>query len=67
VGTVTNPAGVGVAMAPAFDSAGLDPVAWADLVGGGFPVVVNGTATSAFANGSSTADLETTFGFLGYR
>lgn len=67
VGAVTNPAGVGVAMAPAFDSAGLDPVAWADLVGGGFPVVLNGTATSAFAGGASTADLQATFGFLAYK
>ncbi len=67
VGTVTNPVGVGVPMAVTFDSAGLGPVAYADLVGGGFPVVFSGTATSAFATGSATADLKATFGFLAYK
>jgi hypothetical protein len=67
VGTVTNPAGVGVPMAATFDSAGLGPVAYADLVGGGFPVVVSGTATPTFAGGSFTADLKATFGFMAYK
>jgi len=67
VGTVTNPAGVGVPMAVTFDSASLGPVAYADLVGGGFPVVVSGTATPTFAGGSFTADLKATFGFMAYK
>ncbi len=67
VGAVTNPAGTSVAMAPAFDSAGLDATAYADLVGGGFPVVLSGTAAAGFAAGSATADLKTTFGFMAYR
>ncbi len=67
VGTVMNPAGAGVAMAATFDSTGLDPAAYADLVGGGFPIVFSGTATSAFATGSATADLKATFGFVAYK
>jgi len=67
VGTATNPVGVGVPMAVSFDSAGLDPVAFADLLGGGFPVVLSGTATPAFSGGNETADLTATFGFMAYK
>jgi len=67
VGTATNPVGAGVPMAVTFDSAGLNPAAYADLVGGGFPVVLVGTATTPFANGNFTADLKATFGFTAYK
>jgi hypothetical protein len=66
-GTVTNPVGVGFPMAATFDSAGLDPTAYDDLVGGGFPVILSGTATSGFAGAGATADLKTTFGFMAYK
>ena len=67
VGTAVNPAGVGFPMAASFDSAGLDPTAYDDLVGGGFPVILSGTATSGFAGAGATADLKTTFGFIAYQ
>jgi hypothetical protein len=67
VGAAANPVGVGVPMAVSFDSAGLGPVAFADLLGGGFPVVLSGTATPAFPGGNETADLTATFGFMAYK
>ena len=66
VGTATNPVGVGFPMVPTFDSAGLALAAYSDLLAG-FPVVLDGTATSGFAGGADTADLKATFGFIAYR
>ncbi len=62
-----SPAGTAFPMTATFDSTGLDPVSYGDLVGGTFPVVLGGTATSAFATGNDSADLQVTFGFIAYK
>ncbi|HZY04104.1 MAG TPA: hypothetical protein VFF02_11450 [Anaeromyxobacteraceae bacterium] len=65
-GVATSPVGVSFPMAAGFDSTGLGPPAWSDLLAG-FPVVLDGTATSAFATGNDTADLQVTIGFEAFK
>lgn len=66
-GTTTTPVGANVILTGGFDSTGLNATAYGDLVGGTFPVLLNGTATSTFAGSSDTADLVVTFGFVAYK
>ena len=62
-----NPAGTGFPMAATFDSAALPAEDYAELLGGSFEVDLGGTATTAFAGGSETADLVVTFGLVAYK
>jgi hypothetical protein len=64
VASVTSPTGTGpVPMAVTFDSTSMTPADFGDLVGGAFKVVLAGTATTDFANGSAKADLTATLTF----
>ncbi len=67
VATLATPSGVGPqAMSVSFDSTRMPPDDYAELVGGGFKVVLAGPAASGFAAAAATANMVVTFGFVAY-
>jgi hypothetical protein len=64
VGHVSNPTGNGeVAVDVVFDSASIAPQDWDKFLGGGFKVVVRGTAADGFSSKGAEANLQLTFSF----
>jgi hypothetical protein len=67
VAHITNPAGVGPAgMSVNFNSGTLAPQDTAKFVGGGFKVVIRGTAATGFAGKGAEANLQLTFTFVAF-
>ncbi len=67
VGTITDPKGVGPdAVDVAFASADIGEPDWTKFLGGGFKVVIRGTAAPDFATKGAKADLQLTFTFAAF-
>ncbi|HQR29815.1 MAG TPA: hypothetical protein PLL32_05345 [Anaeromyxobacteraceae bacterium] len=61
---VTSPVGTGpITMTVTFDSSTMTPADYADLVGGAFKVVLDGSAATGFGSRGASADLTGTFTF----
>jgi hypothetical protein len=68
VAHITNPTGVGPSsMSVNFDSTTIAPQDTAKFIGGGFKVVIRGTAAADFAGKGAEADLQLTFTFAAFK
>jgi hypothetical protein len=66
-GRVTNPTGTGpVNVGVSFQSNAVADQDWSKFLGGGFKVVIRGTAAAEFSTKGAKADLQLTFTFAAY-
>jgi hypothetical protein len=66
VGTVTNPKGTTAGIDIGFESNDISATDWDKFLGGGFKVVIRGTAAADFASKGAKADLQLTFTFAAF-
>jgi hypothetical protein len=66
VGAVNNPTGTTANIAITFASDDIADQDWAKFLGGGFKVVIRGTAAPDFASKGAKADLQLAFTFAAF-